>query len=357
MEPIDRSPPGGGPIGRPPKHPKPALPGVWQKARSLCEKILSTDASGLNSFECASELKRNWEDLQKNGEIPSSMVKQFQTTLKKLKSVFKETFISEELQSLSDDVDLKRLQQIYERVLRLDKYIDPEELESLGKEVLKIWENAKEYEGGVTPFSKFLVMLATKAVSLYPANSFLALQAIHIDYIYEKLQKNPEFFSRIDHDLATTSLLQLYRSSDGDFSKELSEKIVFIANHLLLTSDNKDIQAIVERLTPKLLRGPDLVLSGAVGSDENFKHIHTFLLTSRPTSMREAGRLADEFISYFESHQYGVTIKQAAKMHTVAHLLHSIVDKPELERAVLKIRSCIAEYEEELADEVRKLEG
>lgn len=355
MEPVDRSPPGGGPLRKPPKHPTAALPGAWQKARLVCEKILSADSSTLNSFECTAELARSWEDLQKSGEIPLLMVKQFQTTLSKLKSLFEETIIPEELQSLSSDVDQKRLEQIYKRILHSDRYIDPEDLESLGKEVLKIWENAKVLESGITPLSKVIVLLATKAVSLHPTPTFLALQGINIDHIYEKLKKKPELFSKIDHAIALESILKLYRLSSGELTQQLSEKIVFIGNHLLLTSDDKDLRAIIDRLTPTVSRGPDLLLLGEKGSSKNFEHMYTFLLTNRPSSMREAGRLVSEFLTYYDTHQYGVTIKQAAKMHSVAYALSSIIDDPHLERVVSKIKSCIAQYEEELAEELKKL--
>ncbi len=108
MEPVDRSPPGGEPLGKPPRHPKAPLPGVSHKARAICEEIFSSDLSPSESIHYASELSKHWSDLRRSGEIPSSMVKQFQKTLNKLKSVFETTLIPEELQELSEEVDLNR---------------------------------------------------------------------------------------------------------------------------------------------------------------------------------------------------------------------------------------------------------
>lgn len=355
MEPVDRSPPGGEALRRPPKHPKTPLPGVWQKARALCEEVLSSDASKLDPIECATELKSHWELLQVNGEIPSHLVRQYQTTLMKLRSIFEETLIPEELRLLSSLVDHKRLQQIFRKIAYRDKYIDPMELATFGREVLEIYKHAKKLENGVTPLSNVVVFLATKALSIFLDPSFLELETLNLDLFYEKLKEYPHLFSQIDHDLARKSLLDLYRSSTGNFSKEVTEKIVFIGTHLLLSRDDEDIKAIVEKLKPTLLRGPDLVLSEAPGSDKNFSDIHTFLLTSRPTSMDAAKRLADEFLRYFQSHQYGVTIKQAASMHAVASALDQIVENTELKSALGKIRSSISEYEEEIARELTKL--
>jgi hypothetical protein len=286
-------------------------------------------------------------------------VKQFQATLLKLKSVFEETLIPEELQSLSEEVDLKRLIQIYARISSSPGYVSPEELENLGKELLTIWENEQLTPNGnvCSSLSKAIVFIATKALSFYPSPTFKRLQNINLDHFFEKLKKKPELFTRTDHHLALETVLHIYKTSDEELGPDLSEKIVFIGNHLLLTSENPDLRAIVDKLSPKLLRGPNLVLSGERGSDTNFDHIHRFLLTSRPDSVKETEKLTEEFISYWKSHQFGVTIKQAVKMHTVAHVLNSIWGHPELEAILLKIKSSLTEYEQELSEEIARIQG
>ncbi len=222
-----------------------------------------------------------------------------------------------------------------------------------------IWENAKSSPNGEvgSPLSKAIVYLATKALSFYPTSSFMTLQNINLDHFFEKLKRKPELFSRTDHQLALQTVLDLYKISNEEITPQLIEKIVFIGKHLLLTSDNPDLRAIVNKLSPKLLRGPNLVLSEKKGSAQNFEHMHKFLLTSRPDSMEETKRLTEEFISYWKSHQFGVTMRQAVKMHTVAHILNSMWDHPELEAILLTIISRVTEYEEEIATELEKIKG
>lgn len=346
MDPIPRVPPRELPL--PPPH-KGLPAAVIKRISAVCDKVLSSNISRSESEHYIRRLRQYWIELKSSGTITPDLTKKIQATANKLKSTYSDIVIPEDLMNLSKEIDTHRFEQTCTQLEKGGKFLSPPDLIDLVNE-LHIYSQKEIHPEEIgSPISHQIEKAASFAAHRYgrdPPKEFVRLQRMNFDRIYTQLQTSR--LSRENHTLILKEFLRFSGTLLGQrVSPKLRSQILFIAEQLQSVKYNPHVATIIEKISAD---EPILILSPIKGSQENFNLVHAYLLQRAPISMKETKELTNEFLEYWRTHQFGVSLDRAQKMRDVANTLLAVWDNPKLEEISQKITECLEAYQLELDD-------